>query len=169
MTSKNAPRSTIRIVTADLSDPVHADALVALLDAYAKDPAGGGEGLSPFAKEALVPAMRARPTMYSVLAFDGEVPVGLVNAIEGFSTFACKPLVNIHDVTVMSSHRGRGIAGDMLSRVADLARERGACKMTLEVLAGNTSAVTAYARLGFAPYALDPAMGEARFMQLWFD
>ena len=57
----------------------------------------------------------------------------------------------------------------MLSRVADLARERGACKMTLEVLAGNTSAVTAYARLGFAPYALDPAMGEARFMQLWLD
>ena len=70
------------------------------------------------------------PILKSKLAVGVVVDVGLVNAIEGFSTFACKPLVNIHDVTVMSSHRGRGIAGDMLSRVADLARERGACKMT---------------------------------------
>ena len=35
------------------------------------------------------------------------VAVGLVNCIEGFSTFACRPLVNVHDVVVRESHRGR--------------------------------------------------------------
>lgn len=39
--------------------------------------------------------------MFSVLAFDADQPVGLINAIEGFSTFACKPLINIHDVIVL--------------------------------------------------------------------
>ena len=85
-----------------------------MLDAYASDPAGGGEGLSAFAKAHLIEAIQARPTVYSVLAFDGDKPVGIVNAIEGFSTFACKPLVNIHDVAVIADYRGRGIAGLML-------------------------------------------------------
>ena len=100
-----------------------------------------------------------------MLAFDSEVPVGLVNCIEGFSTFACRPLVNVHDVAVLASHRGRRIGELMLALVEVLARERGACKLTLEVLSGNRSAMTLYQRCGFAPYQLDPALGDARFLQ----
>ena len=48
-----------------------------------------------------------------------------------------------------------------------IARERGACKLTLEVLQGNRGAGRLYERLGFADYQLDPAMGHARFMQKW--
>jgi GNAT superfamily N-acetyltransferase len=62
----------------------------------------------------LVPELAARPQAFSVLAFDGDVPVGLVNCIEGFSTFKCRPLVNVHDVAVLASHRGRGVAEQML-------------------------------------------------------
>ncbi|OSZ76692.1 GNAT family N-acetyltransferase [Hydrogenophaga sp. IBVHS1] len=138
-----------------------------LLDAYARDPAGGGEGLSDFAKAHLVAAMAARPQMYSILAFDGEQPVGLVNCIEGFSTFACRPLVNVHDVTVLASHRGRGIAERMLAEAEAIARERGAVKLTLEVLSGNHGAVRLYERIGFAGYQLDPTMGKAMFLQKW--
>jgi GNAT superfamily N-acetyltransferase len=104
-----------------------------------------------------------------VLAFDGDTPVGLVNCIEGFSTFACQPLVNVHDVVVLASHRGQGVAAQMLARVEQLARERGACKLTLEVLSGNASANRLYARLGFVNYQLDPAMGHAQFLQKWLD
>ncbi|MDP3254219.1 MAG: GNAT family N-acetyltransferase [Hydrogenophaga sp.] len=138
-----------------------------LLDAYARDPAGGGEGLSDFAKAHLVAAMAARPQIYSVLAFDGDQPVGLVNCIEGFSTFACKPLVNVHDVTVLASHRGRGIAERMLAEAEAVARERGAVKLTLEVLSGNHGAARLYERVGFVGYQLDPAMGKAMFLQKW--
>jgi ribosomal protein S18 acetylase RimI-like enzyme len=157
----------IRILRADYNDPTHAQAVVALLDAYARDPAGGGEGLSDFAKAGLVRALAARPQAYSVLAFEGEQPVGLVNCIEGFSTFRCQPLVNVHDVAVMSSHRGRRIAERMLQEAERIARERGACKLTLEVLTGNVSAYKLYQRIGFAGYQLDPAMGTASFMQKW--
>jgi ribosomal protein S18 acetylase RimI-like enzyme len=102
-----------------------------------------------------------------VLAFDGETPVGLVNAIEGFSTFACRPLVNVHDVVVHEGHRRRGIAARMFAEVEAIARERGACKLTLEVLEGNAPACALYRRLGFDAYQLDPSMGEASFLQKW--
>ena len=161
---------SIRIVLADYADAKHAQAIVHVLDAYASDPMGGGEGLSAFAKAHVVQELGKRPQAYSVLAFDDALqgaPVGLVNCIEGFSTFACKPLVNVHDVAVLSSHRGRGIAERMLAKAEDQARVRGACKLTLEVLSGNAGAVRLYERLGFANYQLDPAAGQAQFMQKW--
>jgi GNAT superfamily N-acetyltransferase len=157
------------IVRVRYNDPAHAKALVDLLDAYARDPAGGGEPLSDFAYANLVSQLAARPFIFSVLAFDGAVPVGLVNAIEGFSTFVCRPLVNVHDVVVLESHRGRGIAAQLFAEVEAIARERGACKLTLEVLSGNRAARSLYEKRGFADYQLDPAMGHALFMQKWLD
>lgn len=159
----------IAVVRARYDDPAHAAALLDLLDHYARDPAGGGAPLSDFARGNLVASLAARPFIFSVLAFDGDIPVGLVNAIEGFSTFACKPLVNVHDVVVASSHRGRGIAARLFVEVEAIARERGACKLTLEVLDGNAAAKGLYQRLGFTAYQLDPAMGHAQFLHKWLE
>lgn len=159
----------IEVVRARYDDPTHAAALIDLLDHYARDPAGGGEPLSDFARGNLVASLAARPFIFSVLAFDGGTPVGLVNAIEGFSTFACKPLVNVHDVVVAASHRGQGIGARLFAEVEAIARERGACKLTLEVLDGNANAKALYQRLGFTAYQLDPAMGHAQFLHKWLD
>ncbi len=159
----------IDVVRARYDEPAHAAALVELLDAYARDPAGGGEPLSDYARDHLINSLAARPFIFSVLAFDGDTPVGLVNAIEGFSTFACRPLVNVHDVVVASSHRGRGIAARLFAEVEAIASERGACKLTLEVLSGNHAARALYEKLGFDDYRLDPDMGRAQFMQKWLD
>ncbi|MFN3571795.1 MAG: GNAT family N-acetyltransferase, partial [Polaromonas sp.] len=157
------PAATLQIVRADYRDATHARALIDLLDAYARDPAGGGQPLSDFAKTHLVQELAARPQAFSVLAFDGALPVGLVNCIEGFSTFACRPLVNVHDAVVLASHRGRRVGERMLAEVEAIARERGACKLTLEVLQGNAPAIKLYERIGFAGYQLDPALGNAQF------
>lgn len=157
----------LSVLRADYADPVHARALIDMLDAYARDPAGGGDGLSAHARDHLVAALAARPAAFSVLAFDGVQPVGLVNCIEGFSTFACRPLVNVHDLAVAASHRGRRVGERMLVLVEQIARQRGACKLTLEVLSGNQSANRLYTRFGFEAYQLDPAMGQAQFLQKW--
>jgi len=159
----------IEVVRVCYDVPAHAKALIELMDTYARDPAGGGKALSTFARDNLVSALAARPFIFSVLAFDDATPVGLVNAFEGFSSFACRPLVNIHDVVVAPSHRGRGIAAQMFEQVEILARERGACKLTLEVLQGNTSARSVYERLGFTDYQLDPALGHAQFLHKWLE
>ncbi len=157
--------SEVLVRLADYSHAADAAALVYLLDSYARDPMGGGDPLSDFAKANLAQSLAAMPQAFTVIAFDGAAPVGLINCIEGFSTFACQPLVNVHDVVVLASHRGQRIGERMLALVTELAQEKGACKLTLEVLEGNSSAVRLYERSGFAPYQLDPAMGEARFFQ----
>ena len=167
MTALNHP---IRICRVDYADPLHAHALVGLLDAYAQDPMGGGKGLSDYAKTHVVAGLASRPHAFSLLAFaQDETPIGLVNCIEGFSTFAAKPLVNIHDVIVLPDWRGHGVAGAMLGAVVQIARDRGACKLTLEVLSGNQKALRAYAKLGFDAYQLDPEAGTAQFLQMWLN
>lgn len=163
---------SIRICVADYANPQHAKALVHMLDAYARDPMGGGEALGAFAQANVVSELAKVPGAFSILAFDGascDTPVGLVNCLQGFSTFACKPLINVHDLAVSAGYRGQHIGARMLAVVEDMARARGACKLTLEVLSGNQSAMRLYARVGFAQYALDPAAGQASFMQKWLD
>jgi len=167
---RTTPATTIkrmRILQANYSDTLHAQSILQLLDAYAQDPAGGNTPLSEFAKQNLVQELARRPQAFSVLAFDGGMPVGLVNCIEGFSTFACKPLVNVHDVAVVASHRGQRVGEQMLALAEQIAIQRGACKLTLEVLNGNSSAIKLYERIGFAGYQLDPTMGHAVFLQKW--
>ena len=157
----------LTVLEANYKDRVHAAAVVRLLDAYAQDPAGGSHALSVYAKVNLTAELAKRPQAFSVLAFDGELAVGLVNCIEGFSTFACKPLVNVHDVVVLASHRGQRVGERMLVLAEEIAVQRGACKLTLEVLTGNANAIKLYERVGFAGYQLDPAMGRAVFLQKW--
>lgn len=155
----------VEVLRADYADPVHAAAVVDLLDAYARDPMGGNHPLSLAVREGLIPALAARPDALSVLAFVDGAPTGLVNVFEGFSTFKCAPLFNIHDVAVLPEYRGLGLARRMLALVEAIAVERGCCKLTLEVLEGNHPAKALYRSLGFAGYALDPEMGQAQFWE----
>jgi ribosomal protein S18 acetylase RimI-like enzyme len=154
-----------RIVAADFDNPLHAAAIVGLLDEYASGPTGGGRPLSPFARNELVSQLRARPTIHVLLAVADERAVGLAICIEGFSTFACKPLLNIHDLAVTQDFRGRGIGRMLLEEAEARARELGCCKLTLEVLGGNDNAQRLYRSCGYAPYELDPAVGKAMLWQ----
>lgn len=154
-----------RIVAADFDDRVHAAAIVALLDEYASGPTGGNRPLSPFARNELVNELRARPTIHVLLGFADERAVGLAICIEGFSTFACKPLLNIHDLAVTRDFRGRGIGRMLLQEAESLSRRLGCCKLTLEVLGGNDNAQRLYRSCGYAPYQLDPAVGTAMLWQ----
>ncbi len=136
-----------------------------LLNDYASDPMGGGKPLGDEVKNKLVKELSKLPHAFSVIAYIENTPVGLVNCFEGFSTFACKPLVNIHDVVVLEKYRGHGISQKMLAKVEEIAISKGCCKMTLEVLSKNEAAKSAYRKFGFSDYALDPDAGTALFWQ----
>jgi GNAT superfamily N-acetyltransferase len=153
------------IQIADFNNPTHAQAIVFLLNEYAKDEMGGGEELSAFTQANLVSEMAKRPSFHVVIAFVDGKPAGLINCIESFSTFACKPILNIHDVVVLADYRGKGISSQLLKKAEDIAKSLGCCKLTLEVLEGNKLAQAAYVANGFAGYQLDPAMGRAMFWQ----
>lgn len=139
--------------------------LVALLNAYARDPMGGGEALSDYTQQHLIEQLRATPNALSLIAYLDNEAVGLLNAFQSLSTFAAKPLINIHDLAVTASARGQGVASALMGKLENIARARGACKITLEVLSGNLTAKALYERQGFKSYQLDPAMGQAEFLQ----
>jgi ribosomal protein S18 acetylase RimI-like enzyme len=155
----------VQVLQADYHNPIHAQALAYLLDQYARDPMGGGKALPARVLDNLASELAKRAHAFSVLAFAGDRPIGLVNCFEGFSTFACQPLVNVHDVVVIDGYRGQGISQQMLTAAEAIARQRGCCKMTLEVLEGNTRAQAAYRKLGYGAFELDPAMGKAMFWE----
>ncbi|WP_210395627.1 GNAT family N-acetyltransferase [Motiliproteus sediminis] len=156
---------SVTIVNADYERPDHADAIVALLDAYALDPMGGGKALSQRVRDRVVAALAQQPGAFSLLAYVDQQPAGLANCFQGFSTFACQPLINLHDLAVLPAYRRRGLAQALLQQVEEIARQRGCCKVTLEVLSGNQAARQAYAEAGFAAYELDPLMGQALFLE----
>ncbi len=155
----------IEICIADLSNPDHAQAVVQLLNEYALDPTGGGQGLSDYAKTHLVAELSSRKTAHVILAFADQTPAGLTICLEGFSTFACQPLLNIHDVIVTQSQRGQGISKLMLKQAEAIAISLGCCKLTLEVLENNHIAQAAYQACGFHNYELNPQLGKALFWE----
>ncbi|MFT5897296.1 MAG: ribosomal protein S18 acetylase RimI-like enzyme [bacterium] len=157
--------SDLVIRMADWSNPEDRSAVVYLLDAYAEDPMGGAAPLSAFAKEHLPATMAATPGAFSVIGFQTGNPVALANCFTTLSTFACKPIVNIHDLAVLPQSRGSGIGQQILSFVEEHARQAGACKITLEVLTGNDRARRSYSRFGFEAYTLDDTSGHALFLQ----
>lgn len=156
---------TVTVRLADYGDPADAALVVALLDAYARDPMGGGKPLADDVRTALVPGLAAHGGAFSLLAFAGDTALGLANCITGFSTFAARPLINIHDMAVIPEARGLGVGKALMLAIEDEARRRGACKVTLEVLSGNHAAKGLYARQGYGDYALDPEMGTAQFWE----
>lgn len=159
--------TSITVRPVDFSDAAQRAALILLLDAYAQDPMGGGEPLAVDVKARLCDDMLARPTVSSFIAWLDGAPVGLVNCVEGFSTFKSRALMNIHDLAVLPGHRGRGVGQALMQAAQAHAQARGCCKLTLEVLTGNARALRSYAHFGFEPYTLDPAAGQASFMQKW--
>lgn len=136
---------------AELGDPSDAAAVVALLDAYARDPMGDAQGLPRAAREPLVPGLRAFPGCVVLLAGRGADAVGLAVCFPGFSTFRARPLLNIHDLAVLPAHRGQGVGARLLAAVEAEARRRDCCKLTLEVREDNPRARALYARCGFGP------------------
>lgn len=154
----------IQVFEANLADLRHQRAVLALIDAYSTDDLGDGKPLDPEVRARLIPGLRNHPTTLVFLAFDADMPVGVAVCFLGFSTFAAKPLINIHDFFVQRSHRARGVGRQLLHAVEAKARVLGCCKLTLEVLENNTRALRLYAAVGFARYQLQEAAGGAIFM-----
>ena len=156
--------SSIDILEADLDRPDHQNAVVDLIHAYALDPMGNGRPLSPETRRALIPGLRRLPTTTIFLAYQEDRAIGIAVCFRGFSTFAARPLINIHDLAVLPEHRGHGVGRRLLEAVERKAQELDCCKITLEVAENNHKARQIYQAAGFAQTVYAPEAGGALFM-----
>lgn len=161
--SELTPNISIRL--ANYFDPPDGQAIIGLLDHYAQQAEGGGKPLARYTTNNLIAELQKLDGAISVIAFNNGKAIGLINCLKSFSSFKCKPVLNIHDLIVRGDYRKLGIAQTMLEFVEAFAKENDYCKLTLEVLSNNLAAKSLYKKVGFNAYELQPKMGQALFWE----
>ena len=154
-----------RIEHVDYSNQIQTKHLIQLLNEYACEPMGGGKPIPAELNETLINGLRDFPTAFSLLVYCDGTPVALSNCFYGFSTFAAKKLINIHDLMVSKEFRGNGLSTLLLHEIEKIAGDNDCVKITLEVLSNNEIAKNSYKKFGFEGYELDPEGGQAIFWQ----
>ena len=98
--------------------------------------------------------LRDRNGQYLV-AFPPDDP-GRIDAYAGLRAPLRQPQADIQTIAVAESARRHGLGRVLMLRMIDLARERGATELFLEVRADNPAAKTLYDSLGFEEIAVRP-------------
>ncbi len=137
------------VTVADLENRDHRQAILSLLDMYSRDPMGAAAPLAPEVGRDLIEGLQNQPGSLVLLAFENGKAVGICACFASFSTFQARPILNIHDIAVEPGHRNRGIGRRLLDAVAEQARQRGCCRITLEVRDDNVTAQRLYQDFGF--------------------
>jgi ribosomal protein S18 acetylase RimI-like enzyme len=142
----------IAIRAVDLADPAHAGALVDIIDSYARGPGGQGAPLSEHARASLAAGLSGPRGRSRSSPSPTRGPSGRRCASGGSPRSPAGAAVNVHDLTVLTEYQGRGIGTRLLDEVERRARERGCCKITLEVHEANAGAGRLYERAWFGPW-----------------
>ncbi len=124
----------MRIVKVDFHNQQQGEDLVYMLGQYALDEHVGGKRLTDYTQQNLMRALQETPIAVSFIAYIVEEPVGLINCIQGFSTFKARPLLNIHGLIIRDGYRGQGIGTQLLARAEEEARSRECCKVSWKFL-----------------------------------
>jgi len=87
----------------------------------------------------------------TLIAEDGDQPVGFALFFHSFSTFLAQPGLYLEDLFVVPERRGAGIGRALLERLAQVAIDRGCGRLEWAVLNWNQDAIRFYERLGAKP------------------
>jgi ribosomal protein S18 acetylase RimI-like enzyme len=144
------------IIRCNFCDPKHRKAIVVLINEYIQDEMGGGTVLSEQEQNDLTEGLKNNPKTLVLLSETQGIFSGMLVAFENFSTFTARPMMNIHDVTVLKEYRGKGIGRSLMNALIEEAGKRNCSRITLEVRKDNLPAQNLYSDLGF--YEPEPGM-----------
>ena len=92
-----------------------------------------------------------RPVAEALLAWVDAEAVGFALFFHNYSTFLARPGIYLEDLFVLPEQRGRGIGRTLLTRLAQIAVERGCGRLEWSVLDWNEPAIRFYKSLGAQP------------------
>ena len=89
--------TTLTLQPVNFDDPRQTADFLFLLDHYMRGPTGNGKPMDDDLRARLPDELRRRPTVLCHVGYLDEAggerrPVGLINCVEGFSTFAGRPI-----------------------------------------------------------------------------
>lgn len=127
----------------------HTRAYLDLLNHYMSDPMGDYPPLNEHQQQKLLKNLQEHPTAEVLLMKYENNYAGMATTFINYSTFKLKPYMYIHDVVVLDKFRGKGLGKALIQELINISKERGYCKLTLEVREDNSAAQQVYANLGF--------------------
>jgi ribosomal protein S18 acetylase RimI-like enzyme len=130
-------------------NPTHTNAYLSLLDHYMRDPMGNHPPLNQEEQTRLIRDLQAHPTAKVVLMKQAGEYVGMTTLFVNYSTFKLKPYLYVHDVVVLNQYRGQGFGKALIDHLITLSKEKGYCKISLEVREDNPVAQQTYKQAGF--------------------
>ena len=86
-----------------------------------------------------------------IFAMEGDIEVGFALFFHNFSTFLGRAGIYLEDLYVMPEHRGKGYGKALLSKLAQIALERGCGRLEWWCLDWNRSSIDFYLSLGAEP------------------
>jgi len=92
-----------------------------------------------------------RPSAEVIIAEYDGAPAGFALFFHNYSTFLARPGLYLEDLYVKPGLRGHGIGKRLLSRLAEVAVERGCGRFEWSVLDWNEPAIKFYENLGAEP------------------
>jgi diamine N-acetyltransferase len=93
-----------------------------------------------------------RPLIECELAFEGDVPVGLVTYYWTYATFRAARRLYLEDLFVLPSRRGKGYGKALLAHLAKKGLAAGAARLEWQVLDWNAPAIHFYQSIGAHPH-----------------
>lgn len=133
----------------DLGNKEHGDQLIRLLDFYMQDEMGNASPMSKEMKPVILKGLKNYSGYLGFFALVNGAYAALANCNKNFSSFKAKPLINIHDFVVHPDFRGRGVGKLLLDSIAAYGKEKGYCRINLEVRKDNISARKLYEKAGY--------------------
>ncbi len=127
----------------------HRIALVKLLNDYMMDEMGNKKPFDPALHGQVLSDLEKHPSYIGFLLKVEDTFVALANCFVNYSTFQGRHLLNIHDYIVSKEHRGMGYGKALLHELIIYAKEKGYCRINLEVREDNVKACALYKSLGF--------------------
>ncbi len=92
-----------------------------------------------------------RPYAEVLIAYWEKAPMGFALFFHNYSTFLAKPGIYLEDLFVNPAARGKGIGKALLTRLAEVALERGCGRVDWAVLDWNAPSIEFYRRMGAMP------------------
>lgn len=91
-----------------------------------------------------------KPLFEALLAERDGRAVGMLTFLPLYSSWRGRPALLIHDLYVREAARGSGAGKALVTRLGEIGRQRGCCRIDVNVLDWNQRARAFYAGLGFA-------------------
>ncbi len=103
-------------------------------------------------KKFFIKRLKSRKS-FILLAQDGNILVGyILITLEKLSWRAFNPIAEVVNLSVAPVYRGKGIGTTLFQQAKVLAKKRGAQRMSVSALTGNTRTLQFYQRQGFGDF-----------------